>query len=135
MRARRDATYAAPAGGLGAAISASTAEGRSRVLAWKLVEEEGKMHGSLLGAARKRKLGAWKQFKVLRPAEEITRWARVWKPVGTHLGNRGRRKELEGLFSGDGVVWSKVRGALFSGPLAFRSYFWEILDRETSRNT
>ena len=68
MKARCESTRASPVDGVDAAISARAAEERSRVSGQELTEEEEKLHEGPVSAATGRARGAWKKFKVFKPA-------------------------------------------------------------------
>ena len=64
-----DANHASQVEAADAAISAWTAAARSRALDQKLSEDDEKLHGGLLRAAKERELAPWERFKVVQDSQ------------------------------------------------------------------
>ena len=87
--ARWGSTNAFAAGGVGAAISAWSAEECSRVSGQELPGEGEKLHGDLESTAREREVGDWKRVDVFQPVEASalsrsfgdTRLVLIWEMV------------------------------------------------------
>ena len=114
-----------------AAISAWAVVGRSRVPGQKSAAEEEKLHGGIVGAAKRRELLAWKKFKVFTPLMKSTssksvvdaRRAAAWKMVygGEDMEARLAAKRREDPDLKDGPA----KTAAFD-PLTLRSYLWVL---------